>query len=213
MISTSPQAPSCPSRRTTTPSTPGISRAAASPSRTPCLPRTRLPTAVAAASAKAQDRAITVAAAESPKLREWPTSPEEVQTPIGVVPASRAGRWCRRALPPPGVRCRRCARRGRQIRSPPFSESAPAPRVADPDRDRLADGAGDGGHRPDSGGRPGRAIDLTIAGAASEPPRGRRESRKPDVRHEPLETVPLRQDDVPDQMRDFRSERTRGRFP
>ena len=41
----------------------------------------RLPTAVAAASARAAEKATTHTASARPKLRDGPTVPEEVQTP------------------------------------------------------------------------------------------------------------------------------------
>ena len=44
---------------------------------------TRLPKAVAAASARAADSASTIAASARPKLSECPTVPDDVHTPSG----------------------------------------------------------------------------------------------------------------------------------
>ena len=58
--------------------------ARAIPFPTSALVLIRLPTAVAAASARAVDFDLMQTASAVPKLSEWPTVPDDVQTPTGV---------------------------------------------------------------------------------------------------------------------------------
>jgi hypothetical protein len=86
--STFPQAPIFSPIIMTAPSIPSVFSANVNPTEISEALKTLFPSAVAQASAKVVDFAITIAASARPKLREWPSDPEDVQTPQGIWDAS-----------------------------------------------------------------------------------------------------------------------------